>query len=174
VIPDAHSSEKAIQGLKDTNGVYFVPAFVGLGAPYWDAEARGIICGLTRGANAGHIIRAGLESIACQTKDVFDLMQKAMGRKISSLKVDGGACRNNFLMQFQADMLGCRVVRPRMTDSTASGVAYLAGLTAGVWDQKDLKNMNTVDRIFSPAMPARLVQEKYSGWLKAVERAIGN
>ena len=138
VIKDSGQTEKFIQGIRDTHGVYFVPAFVGLGAPYWDSDARGLICGLTRGANSRHIVRAALESMAYQTKDVFDLMQKESGRRIKALNVDGGACRNDFLMQFQADILGCRITRPKMIESTAQGAAYLAGVTIGWWSGKKI------------------------------------
>jgi glycerol kinase len=171
VIKTSSESETFVKGLKDTNGVYFVPAFTGLGAPYWDADARGIICGLTRGANARHIVRAALESIAYQTKDVFGLMEGAFGGKIRSLKVDGGACQNNILMQFQSDILGCRVVRPKMIDSTVAGAAHLAGVSAGVWRVKDLQRLRGVDRTFAPQMPASAVNEKYHGWQNAVEKA---
>jgi len=131
-------SERLIRGLCDTQGVYFVPAFTGLGAPYWDSRARGMITGLTRGTDKRHIIRAALEAIAYQTKDVFDLMQKSFQQGIKELKVDGGACQNNFLMQFQADMLGVPLIRPRMIESTAQGVAHLAGVTVGLWQKSDL------------------------------------
>ncbi len=171
VLASSSESEVMVKGLKDTNGVYFVPAFTGLGAPYWDADARGLICGLTRGANVRHLIRAALESIAYQTKDVFGLMEKAFGGKIRSLKVDGGACQNNFLMQFQSDILGCRVVRPTMIDSTVAGAAHLAGVSAGLWHVKDLDRLRGVDRIFIPQMSAAVVNEHYHGWLKAVAKA---
>jgi glycerol kinase len=173
VIPTSGASEGLIKGLTDTNGVYFVPAFTGLGAPYWDAEARGIICGLTRGANVRHIVRAALESIAYQTKDVFGLMEKDFGGRIRDLKVDGGACQNGFLMQFQSDILGCRVVRPKMADSTVAGAAYLAGISAGLWTVKDLERFRGVDKIFSPRTAASDGKEKYQGWLKAVAKVRG-
>jgi len=166
-------TEKLIKGLKDSGGVYFVPAFTGLGAPYWNAEARGIICGLTRGTHAGHITRAALESIAYQTKDVFDIMKKETGKTIRSLKVDGGACQNNFLMQFQADVLGCDIVRPKMIESTAFGAAQLAGITIGLWKgKKDLNKLRQVERIFKPKMKAAKRDQLYKGWTEAVRRAI--
>ncbi|MDP2653583.1 MAG: glycerol kinase GlpK [Candidatus Omnitrophota bacterium] len=172
VIPSSADSEKAAAGLVDSNGVYFVPAFTGLGAPYWDAEARGIISGLTRGANVRHIIRAALESVAYQTKDVFDLMQEEYGRRISELNVDGGACQNNFLMQFQADMLNCRIVRPAMVESTARGAALLAGVTAGVWAGKEaLSRLVRPDKVFAPRMSPTVRQRLYDGWKKAVRQA---
>ncbi|MDE2028914.1 MAG: glycerol kinase GlpK, partial [Candidatus Omnitrophica bacterium] len=150
VIKDSASSEKAVAGLEGTQGVYLVPAFVGLGAPYWNADARGIITGLTRGTNTSHIIRAALESMAYQTKDVFDVMSKESGLRIKSLAVDGGACRNNFLMQFQADMLSVPLMRPAMVDSTAAGAAYLAGVTVGLWDPKEVLKIKVIERTFKP------------------------
>lgn len=171
VIPDSSSTEKMIAGLKDNGGVYFVPALAGLGAPYWNPQARGMITGLTRGSNVQHIVRAALESMAYQTKDVFDLMQKESGLKIRSLAVDGGACRNNFLMQFQADILSIPLVRPRMVDSTAAGVAHLAGVVAGLWDPKDLARMRSVDQIFKPRRPKPWVKELYQGWQRAIRQA---
>lgn len=172
IIRNSRDSEKLIRGLKNANGVYFVPAFVGLGAPYWDANARGIITGLTRGANKAHIARAALESIAYQTKDVFDIIEQEAEKKIAELKVDGGAVANDFLMQFQADILGCRIIKPRVIESTARGAAYLAGVTVGLWKGKgDLVKLNTVDKIFSPRMPAQAAQKLYAGWQEAVTRA---
>lgn len=174
VIKDSSATEKIIQGLKDTNGVYFVPAFVGLGAPYWDSEARGLMCGLTRGTHKGHIVRAALESMAYQTKDVFDIMRKefhvgARGRV--SLRVDGGACRNNFLMQFQSDLLGCNIVRPKVIESTALGAAQLAGVTIGLWKKEDLRRSHQAERVFKPKMKDHQRRQLYVGWIKAVERA---
>ncbi len=172
VIKNSGQAETFIQGVRDTHGVYFVPAFVGLGAPYWDSEARGLICGLTRGAGTKHIVRAALESMAYQTKDVFDLMQKESGTRIKALNVDGGACRNDFLMQFQADILGCRIVRPQMIDSTAQGAAHLAGVTIGWWSgKKDLDKLRQTERTFVPAMPSVRRKELYAGWQAAVGRA---
>lgn len=171
VIKTSAQTEAMVHGLKDTHGVYFVPAFVGLGAPYWDSEARGVICGLTRGASVKHIVRAALESMAYQTKDVFDLMQKESGRKIRALNVDGGACKNDFLMQFQADILGCRITRPQMIDSTAQGAAYLAGVTIGWWNgQKDLAQLRKSGHAFVPKMSAARRDELYAGWQGAVKR----
>lgn len=178
VIKNSAESEKLIAGLKDTNGVYFVPAFVGLGAPYWDSAARGTITGLTRGANVRHLVRAALESIAYQTRDVFELMQGELNptriplKKIKEMRVDGGACRNDFLMQFQADMLDCKIVRPKMIESTAQGVALLAGVTLGIWSpRKDLTKLHKIEKVFSPKMKEVQRQELYRGWLKAVAQA---
>lgn len=174
VIKNSGETEKFIRGTHDTHGVYFVPAFVGLGAPYWDSEARGVICGLTRGANAKHIVRAALESMAYQTKDVFDIMRKEFNvgnRHACSLRVDGGACRNDFLMQFQADVLGCRIVRPRTIESTAQGAAYLAGVTIGWWNgKKDLAQLRRTQRLFIPKMSAARRAGLYAGWQEAVKR----
>lgn len=173
VITSSSETETAITGIPDTGGVYFVPAFVGLGAPYWNSEARGIISGLTRGTTTAHIVRAALESIAYQTKGVFDIMQKDFGRRTAELRVDGGACKNNFLMQFQADMLGCRIIRPMVSESTAQGVAHLAGVTMGLWNgQKDLRKLHKVDRVFKPAMPQGQRAALYKGWSTAVKRAL--
>lgn len=172
VIKTSSETEKVIKGLKDTNGVYVVPAFAGLGAPYWDSSARGIVTGLTRGANRAHIVRAALESIAYQTKDVFDLFEKEFGHKAPFLNVDGGACQNDFLMQFQADILGRRIIRPRMIDTTAKGAALLAGVTVGLWNpKKDLKKLQKIEKVFSPQFPAAKTKELYSGWQKAVRQA---
>ena len=172
LIKDSSSSEEIISGIKDTNGVYLVPAFVGLGAPYWNPDVRGIITGLTRGANARHIIRAALESMAYQTKEVFDLMSKESGLQIKSLAVDGGACRNNFLMQFQADMLAIPIVRPLMVDSTAAGAAYLAGVSSGLWKPQDIFKIKTVERIFKPGMSRKIAKTKYDGWCHAVRQTL--
>jgi glycerol kinase len=172
IIKDSSSSEKMIAGIKDTNGVYLVPAFVGLGAPFWDPNARGIITGLTRGANVRHIVRAALESMAYQTKEIFDLMSKESGLRIRSLAVDGGACRNNFLMQFQADILGIAIVRPMMVDTTAAGAAYLAGVTIGWWKPKDVLKIKKIERAFNPRMPPSMAKSKYNGWCHAVHQVL--
>ena len=173
VIKSSAETEKAIRGLKDTDGVYVVPAFVGLGAPYWKSEARGLIMGITRGTTTAHLIRACLESIAYQSKDVFDIMQKAFGHPIHKLKVDGGACKNDFLMQFQADILAAKIFRPKVVELTARGVAHLAGVTLGLWEKShDLKKQHQVERIFSPSMKPGKRARLYKGWLKAVQRAM--
>ena len=138
LISDSFDSEYFATKVKDTNGVYVVPAFTGLGAPYWDPYARGAIFGLTRGVNANHIIRATLESIAYQTRDVLEAMQADSGIRLHALRVDGGAVANNFLMQFQSDILGTRVERPEVREVTALGAAYLAGLAVGFWQNLDL------------------------------------
>ena len=149
-----------------TGGVYFVPAFAGLGAPYWDADARGVICGLTRGSGRPEIARAALESIAYQARDVVEAMEKDAGSRIRELRVDGGAVVNEFLMQFQADILGARLVRPRNIETTSLGAARLAGLAAGFEMDK-----LAPDRVFSPKMPKRERDDLYAGWKAAVTRA---
>lgn len=169
VFKDSAKSEDFIKGVKDTNGVYFVPAFAGLGAPHWDSNARGIISGLTRGANMQHIVRAALESIAYQTKDVVEVMQKELKSKITTLKVDGGACQNNFLMQFQADVLGAKVVRPVNVDTTALGAALLAGKVAGLL--KGVVNINGIEKTFISKMALKDRQRLLKEWNEAVVKA---
>ncbi|KGG80945.1 glycerol kinase [Caloranaerobacter azorensis H53214] len=173
LIYEAKDSEYFATKVKDSNGVYIVPAFVGLGAPYWDMYARGTIVGLTRGANKNHIIRAALESIAYQTRDVLEAMQEDSNIKLQSLKVDGGAVANNFLMQFQSDILGVPVHRPEVTETTALGAAYLAGLAVGFWESKEeiAKKWN-VNRTFEPNMDEIAKEKLYAGWKKAVNRAL--
>lgn len=172
VIYDARDSEYFATKIPDSQGVYVVPAFVGLGAPYWDMYARGAIVGLTRGTNRNHIIRATLESIAYQTRDVLELMRTECGIDLCELRVDGGACANNFLMQFQADILGVPVERPEIIETTALGAAYLAGLAVGFWkDQASIARRRKVDRRFEPVMPEDQRQKIYARWKKAVERA---
>ncbi|KUO70970.1 MAG: glycerol kinase [Clostridia bacterium BRH_c25] len=173
IIESAAASEQMAMAVPHTNGVYVVPAFVGLGAPYWDMYARGAVMGLTRGANRNHIVRATLESIAYQTKDVLEAMHEDSGVELQTLKVDGGAVANNFLMQFQADILGVPVQRPVVTETTALGAAYLAGLAVGYWADKDeIAETWKVDRLFAPAMDNEEKQKKYAGWKKAVSRAL--
>jgi glycerol kinase len=173
VIKSSAETEEIIRGLNDTGGVYVVPAFTGLGAPYWKSDARGLISGITRGTTKAHIIRACLESIAYQTRDVFDLMQKTFDGKIRELKVDGGACRNNFLMQFQADILGINIFRPKVVELTAKGVAHLAGVTMGLWKKShDLKKQHQVDRIFIPSVKPGKRAQLYKGWINTVERTM--
>jgi len=172
IIKNSSSTEKMIQGLEDTGGVYLVPALVGLGAPYWQADARGIITGLSRGTNARHIVRAALESMAYQTKDVFDLMHRESGLNIKSLSVDGGASRNNFLMQFQADMLGIPIIRPAMVDSTVAGAAYLAGVSIGLWTPQDVLKLKTIERTFKPRLSRAAAKFQYEGWCHAVRQVL--
>ncbi len=172
MIKSSSETSEIARRVKDTNGVYIVPAFAGLGAPFWDSQARGILTGLTRGANRVHLVRAALEAIAYQTKDVFDLMEKEFGKKINFLNVDGGACRNDFLMQFQADILNRRIVRPKMIETTAKGVALLAGVTVGLWNaQKDLRILQKGEKIFAPKLSISKIQTLYKGWQKALRQA---
>lgn len=172
LIDGAPDSEYYAKKVKDTDGVYFVPAFVGLGAPYWDMRARGGIFGLTRGTTKDHIIRAALDSLAYQTKDVLGSMEADSGISLKSLRVDGGAVTNNLLMQFQADILGTRVDRPEIIETTALGAAYLAGLAVGFWSSKEeLASHWLLDRRFEPDMEEEKRAKLYKGWLKAVERS---
>ncbi len=172
IIRSSSDVEALAQSVPDNGGVYLVPAFAGLGAPHWDAYARGAIFGLTRGATSGHIARAALESIAFQSADVLAAMQKDAGITLSELRVDGGATADDLLMQFQADILGVPVVRPQVRETTALGAAYLAGLAVGYWaGDADVAANWQVDRRFEPAMPRERVDELRAGWEKAVSRA---
>ncbi len=172
VINESSDSEFFAKKVDDTNGVYFVPAFSGLGAPYWDMYARGSLMGLTRGANVNHIIRATLESIAYQSKDVIDAMISDSGINLNMLKVDGGATKNDFLMQFQADILHVDVDRPIITETTALGAAFLAGLATGFWKSKGEIAQNwTLDKKFKPEVTIDKSKKLYNGWLKAVDRS---
>jgi glycerol kinase len=169
---DAADTEAYATGLESSDGVYVVPAFVGLGTPYWDSEVRGAIFGLTRGAGKAQIIRATLESIAYQTKDVLTVMERDSGIKLRSLRVDGGAVKNNFLMQYQADMLNVRVERPEVQETTALGAAYLAGLAVGFWtDRQDIVRNWQLDRAFKPKMKKTDARKRYKGWQLAVKAA---
>lgn len=174
LIRNAEQSEHDANSVADTQGVYMAPAFTGLGAPYWDMYARGAIVGLTRGARREHLVRAALESIAYQTRDVIDAMQDDAGMRLQSLKVDGGAAANNFLMQFQADILGIPVLRAKEQETTALGAAYLAGLATGIWrDLGEIKAHDRTGRDYRPAMPEETRRILYQGWGKAVQRALG-
>jgi glycerol kinase len=174
VIQDAAESEAMALAVPDTGGVYFVPAFVGLGAPHWDAYARGSIFGITRGTNRNHLVRAALESMAYQTRSVIECMARDSGHRPDVLRVDGGAARNIFLCQFQADILGLPVERPATAESTALGAAYLAGLATGFWkDEEELAHQFKVERRFEPAIASLRRDELYGGWQRAVERAKG-
>jgi glycerol kinase len=169
----APDSEYIAKKVKDADGVYVVPAFVGLGAPYWDMKARGAILGLTRGTSKSHVVRATLDSMAYQTKDVLSAMEADSNIKLQALKVDGGAVANNLLMQFQADILGVPVDRPKITETTALGAAYLAGLAVGVWKTKeDLVSTWQLDNRFVPSMDSAESAKLYKGWQKAVKRAM--
>jgi len=172
LIDSAAQSHELAHSVPDTGGVYFVPAFVGLGAPHWDSNARGLICGLTRATGVAHIVRAALESIAYQTRELVDAMEADSGTPLAELRADGGAASNDFLMQFQADILGKPVVRPANIETTALGAAFLAGLAAGVWKSTDeLESFWKADRRFEPRMEASRREELYEGWKHAVGRA---
>ncbi|MEH7462264.1 glycerol kinase GlpK [Bacillus thuringiensis] len=167
---DASDSEAYAARVESTEGVYVVPAFVGLGTPYWDSEVRGAVFGLTRGTTKEHFVRATLESLAYQTKDVLCAMEADSGIELKTLRVDGGAVKNNFLMQFQGDILGVPVERPEVNETTALGAAYLAGLAVGYWkDQEEIAAQWNMDKSFAPAMEAGTSEELYAGWKKAIE-----
>lgn len=173
IVHDAQDTEYFANKIEDTGGVYVVPAFVGLGAPHWDMYARGAIFGLTRGTNRNHIIRASLESIAYQSKDVLEAMEEDSGIALKDLKVDGGAVANNFLMDFQSDILNVPVHRPKVTETTALGAAYLAGLAVNFWNSKeDITNRWSVDKTFYPDMAEEKREKLYKGWNKAVSRSV--
>lgn len=172
LITSAADTEPLAQKVTDNNGVYFVPALSGLGAPHWDMGARGAFLGITAGVQREHMVRAVLESIAYQVKEVVDAVNQDSGTPITRLKVDGGACQNNFLMQFQADALGIPVERPAVLDATAQGAAFAAGLTVGFWDNyQALVNSRKIDRVFEPGEGAAQAQENFAMWQKAVSRA---
>ncbi len=173
MIEAASYSEFFGSKVDDSEGVYVVPAFAGLGAPYWDMKARGAIFGLTRGSTKSHLIRATLDSLCYQTRDVLSAMESDSGIKLQALKVDGGAVANNLLMQFQADILDVPVDRPEITETTALGAAYLAGLAVGYWKTKeDLVSSWKLDQRFQPDMPAEKRETYYKGWQKAVQRSM--
>ncbi|MBQ6499320.1 MAG: glycerol kinase, partial [Ruminococcus sp.] len=174
LIDGSPDSEYFATRVKDTAGCYVVPAFTGLGAPHWDPYARGAIMGLTRGVNKYHLIRATLESLAFQTNDVLHAMELDSGVKLGSLKVDGGASMNNFLMQFQADIIDAPVHRPSCVETTAMGASYLAGLSVGFWqDKDDVKRHWSMEREFTPSMDESVRQAEINGWNKAVEATKG-
>jgi glycerol kinase len=172
VITNSADVEKLAGKVADTEGVYMVPAFVGLGAPYWDQYARGVIVGLTRGSTIEHIAKATVDSMAYQTREVLEAMQADSGVKLSELKVDGGAVVNNDLMQFQADILGVPVLRPKVLETTALGAAYLAGLATGVWkNTAAIGRQWAVQRRFEPAMPRGEAKARMAGWTRALQRS---
>lgn len=171
LITTAAETEAIARSVRDTAGVYMVPAFAGLGAPYWDMNARGALLGLTRGASRAHVVRATLESLAYQTRDVIEVMNRDAGVTVRELRVDGGAAQNDFLMQFQADMLGVPVDRPAVVETTASGAAFLAGLAVGFWSSPDeIAGVRRRERLFEPQMPEAQREELYAGWRRAVAR----
>ena len=172
LIRTAEESELVASSVDDTGGVYLVPAFVGLGAPHWNARARGLMTGITRATSSAHIVRAALESIAFQTRELIDAMQADAGAPIKELRVDGGAARNNFLMQFQADVLGAPIVRPADVETTALGAAYLAGLAVNYWkDVPEVEQFWRAERRFEPRISASRREELFAGWKSAVARA---
>ena len=173
IIRSSSEIEELAASVPDTNGVYFVPALTGLAAPYWDQYARGAISGISRGTTAAHIARAALEGIAYQTLDIVGAMQRDSGITLRELKVDGGAARNDLLMQFQSDLLDTRVIRPSVTETTALGAAYLAGLAVGYWDSiDDIKRQWQAERIFEPTTDRAHIAEAVEGWKDAVRRVL--
>ena len=173
VLSDAAESQQYAERVPDTAGGYVVPAFTGLGAPYWNQHARGVIVGITRGFSRAHLVRATLESLAYQTYDIAAAMERDSGIKITELKVDGGACANGFLMQFQSDIAGCSVFRPQCLETTALGAAYLAGLAVGYWESpEDIRSNWSVNRKFVPTMPAETRLKLFKGWQRAVRCAL--
>lgn len=172
IIDNAAESEQLAIGARDEEGVFVVPAFAGLGAPYWDMHSRGAIFGLTRDTGKNELVKATLESIAYQTKDVLLAMEEDSGTKLKHLRVDGGACANDYLMQFQADVLQTTVQRPQIIESTALGAAYLAGLATGFWTKDELTGKNPVDKEFNAEKSAEQVEKLYTGWKKAVNRTL--
>jgi glycerol kinase len=173
LISSAADSEYIAKEVPDSGGVYFVPAFVGLAAPYWDSSARGAMVGLTQGTDYRHIVRSALEAIAYQSRDVFDVMVQESGVPLKHLRVDGGASANNFLMQFQADILNIVVERPALVETTAQGAAFMAGLGAGVFkDYRDIAAGWHSDRIFSPRMNSDEREKLYADWRRAVARVL--
>ena len=172
LIKTAKQTEEYASKVEDTNGVYIVPAFVGLGAPYWDSNARGTIVGLTRGTTKEHFIRAGLEAIAYQVYDIYHAMENDLGTKLNSLNVDGGASANNFLLQFQSDILNTDVVRPKVVEVTALGASYLAGLNVGYWkDIEDIRTNKQIERVFTPTMDDLGRDTRIKGWEKSIKMA---
>jgi glycerol kinase len=172
IIKNAAEIETLACGVPHCDGVYLVPAFAGLGAPHWNARARGTLFGVTRGTSSAHIARAALDSIAYQSLDVLKAMEADSGIRIGELRVDGGACANNLLMQFQADILGVDAVRPKVAETTALGAAYLAGLAVGYWqDVDELQNQWKLERRFTPALPHAEVKACLDGWQRAIRAA---
>ena len=172
IISSAEETATMARKVPDTGGVYFVPAFTGLGAPYWDQYSRGLIIGTTRGTSREHMVRAALEATAYQTRDVIESVEADVGRKIENLRVDGGASANDFLMQFQADILDAEIVRPSLLETTSLGASYLAGIATGYWkNTTEIAGLLKIDRIFKPKMESRLRQRLYENWTEAVKRA---
>jgi len=172
IIDSASETEKIATSIPDLDNVYVVPAFAGLGAPYWDMYSRGAIFGLTRDTGKNHIVKAALESLAYQTKDIIDVMEKDSQIKLKSLKVDGGACMNNYLMQFQSNILNSDVVRPQVIETTAMGAGYLAGITSSIWDKEKIISNQKIDKVFNSGIDDNKRKKIYNGWNKAVKRTL--
>jgi glycerol kinase len=173
LIHSSPESEALAATVPDTGGVYLVPAFVGLGAPYWDMKARGGLLGITRGTTRAHVVRAALESMAYQTKDMVDAMQGDTGIRIRELRVDGGACKNDLLMQFQADIMNVKIDRPKVVETTALGAAYLAGLEVGFWKSPEMvERLRVTEKVFKPKMKAEVRKKLWTGWKEAVGRVL--
>ena len=172
IIDNASETEKIATSISDLENVYVVPAFAGLGAPYWDMYSRGAIFGLTRDTGKNQIVKATLESLAYQTKDIIDVMEKDSQIKLKSLKVDGGACMNNYLMQFQSNILNCDVVRPQVIETTAMGAGYLAGITSSIWDKEKIISNQKIDKVFNSGIDDNKRKKIYNGWNKAVKRTL--
>ena len=173
IIKSARESDELAEKVKNTGGVYLVPAFTGLCAPYWDMYARGIIIGITLGTTKEHIARSALESIAYQTRDVLEAMKADSGEEIKALRVDGGASKSNFLMQFQADILGVSVEKPEITEMAALGAAYLAGLGVNFWSSiEELEHYWKLEKVYEPKMKEDIKEELYNGWKKAIKRSL--
>ena len=173
IVNDAFETSARALSVNDTAGVYFVPSFTGLGSPYWNMESKGLICGLTRGTNQNHIIRAALEGIAFQVKNVIDGVEKDLNYSLNELLVDGGATKNEFLMQFQSDILRIKINKPENIETTALGVAYLAGLATGFWESyQDLKVMRKIDKIYSPKIEKNETVKIWNGWEDAEKKTI--
>ena len=172
IIDNASDTEKIAISISDLENVYVVPAFAGLGAPYWDMYSRGAIFGLSRDTDKNQIVKATLESLAYQTKDMIDVMEKDSQIKLKSLKVDGGACMNNYLMQFQSNILNCDVVRPQVIETTAMGAGYLAGITSSIWDKEKIISNQKIDKVFNSGIDDNKRKKIYNGWNKAVKRTL--
>jgi glycerol kinase len=172
MIKNAAETEKYATSVESSKGVYIVPAFVGLGAPHWDPQVRGTVSGLTRGTKKEHFIRASLEAIAYQVYDIYTAMENDLGIKVKTLNVDGGASQNNFLLQFESDVLLADVVRPKVVEVTALGACYLAGLKVGYWkDIEDIRNNKVIERVFTPSMDLEKRERRIKGWKIAVAKA---
>ena len=172
IIKTSPESEEYAKAIDSNLGVYLVPAFVGLGTPYWEKNVKGAIFGLTRGTKREHIIRATLEAIAYQTKDVLSVMEEESKIKLTRLRVDGGASNNDFLMQFQSDILNAYIDKPMTSETTALGACFLAGLAVGFWTISDIKSMWGIDKIYKPTMNDSMRKELYSGWQKAIKACL--